>query len=191
VYRRVLAIDPGPTESAYVALFDGWTINAFGKVPNAKLIGEIEFAQYGVECVAIEMIASYGMAVGAEVFDTCVWIGRFMQTAIRTNIPESRVSLIKRMEVKLHCCKSPKANDANIRQALIDRWGGEEKALGAVKCATCKGRQVVGLGKRRGPCPTCAGSGWREPPGPLHRVKADAWAALALAVTWWDMRRGE
>lgn len=185
--RSVLAIDPGPTESAYV-MYVEQEIRGFGKIPNRALVREIEIAQYKTDCIAIEMIASYGMAVGAEVFETCVWIGRFMQRAISTNIREEHVSLIRRLDVKLNCCKSPKANDANIRQAMIDRWGGEEKALGAKKCGTCKGRCMVGLGKKRGDCPDCKGSGWALRPGPLYNIKADVWAALALAVTWWDTK---
>lgn len=64
------------------------------------------------------MIASYGMAVGAEVFETCVWIGRFMQAH-----PDLNMHRIKRGDVKMHLCHSMRAKDANIRQALIDRLG--------------------------------------------------------------------
>ena len=72
------------------------------------------------------MIACYGMAVGAEVFETCVWIGRYLEKA------QGDMSRIKRGEVKMHLCHSMKAKDSNIRQALIDRFGapGTKKAPG-------------------------------------------------------------
>jgi hypothetical protein len=76
--------------------------------------------------VAIEMIASYGMAVGADVFRTCVWIGRFQQ------INGGCARLIPRMDVKMHLCHNSRAKDANIRRALIDKLGppGTKKAQG-------------------------------------------------------------
>jgi hypothetical protein len=65
------------------------------------------------------MVASYGMPVGREVFETCVWIGRFQQS---WRYPEA-VKLVYRRDVKLHLCGNSRAKDANIRQALIDKLG--------------------------------------------------------------------
>jgi hypothetical protein len=64
------------------------------------------------------MIASYGMAVGREVFETCVWIGRFIQAR-----QPMQHELIYRRDVKIHLCGSPRAKDANIRQSLLDKFG--------------------------------------------------------------------
>jgi hypothetical protein len=68
--------------------------------------------------LAIEQIASYGMPVGFEIFETAVWSGRFMQAC-----EHSKIVRIPRKEVCLHLCGSPRAKDGNIRQALIDRLG--------------------------------------------------------------------
>jgi hypothetical protein len=71
---------------------------------------------------AIEMVASYGMAVGKEVFDTCVTIGRFIQFAEERGAFRS-IDQIYRKEVKLNLCGQTRAKDANIIQALKDRFG--------------------------------------------------------------------
>lgn len=112
----VLGIDPGPVESAWV-LWDGAKIRAFGKHPNEDLMIYTN-AGADSEHVVIEMIASYGMAVGKEVFHTCIWIGRFIEL-----YGDHGTSLMVRGDVKMHLCHSMKAKDSNIRQALIDRFG--------------------------------------------------------------------
>lgn len=66
------------------------------------------------------MIASYGMAVGESVFQTCVWIGRFSEIAEKK---EKYVDYIYRKEEKMNLCQTMRAKDSNIRQALIDRFG--------------------------------------------------------------------
>jgi hypothetical protein len=113
--------------------------------------------------VVIEMVACYGMPVGAEVFETCVWIGRYLEALGPNSVVDGyeRVCRMKRQAVKLHLCHSNKANDATIRQALIDRFGPTK--LEAI--------------------------GNKAAPGPLYGVKADVWAALALAVTHWDTQK--
>lgn len=85
--------------------------------PNEHML--IRIMDNGPAPLAIEMIASYGMPVGKEVFETCVWIGRFVQAH---PLPET-VQRVTRNEVKNHLCGSSKAKDANIRQALIDIFG--------------------------------------------------------------------
>ena len=67
--------------------------------------------------IVIEMIASYGMPVGKEVFETCVWIGKFAEAS------GMKENYIYRKEEKINLCQSMKAKDSNIRQALIDRFG--------------------------------------------------------------------
>lgn len=141
----LLAIDPGTTHSGWVAMLDGNPL-ASGVSENHEVFDLLRSYPYPV---AIEMIASYGMAVGQETFDTCVWIGRFKQAA-----GAERVRLVYRKEVKSHLCGSMKAKDANVRQALIDRWGGKAEAVGTIK-----------------------------KPGPLYGVKSHAWQALGVAVT--------
>ena len=124
--QTVFAIDPGPIESGYVVM-RGDVISEHGIIPNPSL--KILLANfrnspgsghYGAvfPLVAIEMIACYGMAVGAEVFETCLWIGEF-----RALCRPQPVTLCYRKDIKLHLCGTTKAKDPNVRQALIDRLG--------------------------------------------------------------------
>jgi len=123
--KLILAIDPGNIESAYVLVENDLSrVLCKGKVLNDDLLLNIKmgfpfFAK--VDYVAIEMIASYGMAVGKTVFDTCVWIGRFYQVCMDTYNIEP--TFIYRMDEKMALCHDSKAKDSNIRQALIDRFG--------------------------------------------------------------------
>lgn len=126
----VLAIDPGPIESAFVC-WDGEQIGGFGKVLNLALLNRLRDQVWGNAIpIVIEMIASYGMPVGKEVFETCAWIGRYTE-AVEYN-SQSPVVRLSRGDVKMHLCHSMKAKDSNIRQALIDRFGapGTKKSPG-------------------------------------------------------------
>lgn len=123
----ILAIDPGTSKSGVVMTRNGRVVLA-GVYANLDVLHMIR-TETDADVLAIEMIASYGMAVGAEVFETCVWIGRFQQS---WRSPES-VRLVYRKDVKLHLCGTPRAKDPNIRQALIDKLGapGTKKSPGA------------------------------------------------------------
>lgn len=121
---RLLAIDPGNIESAYV-LMDAETYKPieFGKILNYELLDMVYHKKY--DEFVIENIASYGMSVGRSVFDTCIWIGRFVEAATQNYMKEyyMPISYILRAEEKMNLCHSMKAKDSNIRQALIDRFG--------------------------------------------------------------------
>jgi hypothetical protein len=130
VRTPLLAIDPGPVKSAYV-IYDGIVPTAFGWVENAQM--RMELQQRGLEygAVAIEMIASYGMSVGQEVFETCVWVGRFCELLeMKLCVPVRRIT---RKEAVMHICMSPRGSDSTVRTALIDRWGGKDLAIGCKK----------------------------------------------------------
>jgi hypothetical protein len=151
----VLAIDPGSEQSAWV-LWDGVVVHKHGKWPNEELLPHLALDS-DIDHVVLEQIASYGKPVGADVFETVWWTGRFCE-----RIPASRGwTRMPRAKVKQHICHSVVARDSYIRQALIDRFGGKEKAIGK-----------------------------KASPGPLYGIKADCWQALALAITWVDLHGG-
>lgn len=145
----ILAIDPGPKLSAFV-LLDGQRPTQFDKLPNDELLQRLPTLP-ARHCV-IEMVQSFGMAVGAEVFETVFWTGRFFQ-----HFPGTTHRLY-RSEVKMHLCHSMRAKDANIRQALIDHFGGSS-AIGTKKS-----------------------------PGPLRGISGDCWSALAIGITFLETR---
>lgn len=186
----ILAIDPGSTESAYVEL-NGKCLRNKGKVVNDEMLTLIQ-EWYAEDprldkCVmAIEMPACYGMPVGKDVFETCRWVGIFQHAfgIERTHLVYRKARNIEDGidSVCMHLCKSTRAKDPNVRQAIIDRYGGEDKAIGNKKCRKCKGKGWFGA--KRAMCPVCDGEKWRLPPGPLADVSADIWAALAVAITF-------
>ena len=112
---KVLAIDPGNRQSAW-CMIDGETLKplSFGKEENQVVLDAVQHRSY--DSIVIERVASYGMAVGRDVFETCEWVGRFTQAA---RVPPDYVY---RQEEKLHICGDSRAKDTNIRRALIDRF---------------------------------------------------------------------
>lgn len=117
---RILAIDPGQSQSSWV-LYETREkrVCHSGTAENRLVVDTLH--RPGPDWVVIEMVASYGMPVGREVFDTCVWIGRFIEA--RTMTKPHGLSLLYRKDVKLHLCGSPRANDGTIRKALMDKLG--------------------------------------------------------------------
>jgi hypothetical protein len=180
----IFAIDPGPTESAFV-FFDPneRRILDSEKVENWRLYSKVRsMAMNTVQTFVIETIVSYGMRLGDETLRTVEFIGAidYLLVGLR-----HKMHRLTRPTIKGYLCSSVRATDANVRAVLIDKFGGRDMAIGHVKCKTCKGRgttRAPGVGKVD--CIQCAGSGWTHKNGPLYGVSHDVWSALAVAVTF-------
>lgn len=173
----ILAIDPGNEQSGWVVI-DGTDAHplAAGKWDNHRLLDVIlddPTALFDLGCLrtapalgddlvdtlVIEMVASYGMPVGAEVFDTCVWIGRFTQ-AWEDSLPvHTPADLIKRPDVKLHHTGWRGSKDSNVTAALVERFAPGQRNHG---------------------------KGTKKDPGFFYGFRADIWQAFALGVCWID-----
>jgi hypothetical protein len=165
--RCVLAIDPG-------SQFSGWlvyqpataSVRAFGKVPNDELLAALRTGDWvdwpAVDVVVIEAIEPrYGLQMGWETLDTSRWTGRFQEAAHpRPVVLLRRSEILRHLEVVTSPRKGEKrvSADSGVRQALTDRFGGKEAAIGR-----------------------------KATPGPLHGITADVWAALAVAVVFDDL----
>lgn len=159
---KILAIDPGTEQSAW-CFFE--TIGTkdhpihFDQEANKEILDRLRQGKNSVrsvpDLVVIEMFKSYGNVMGDSVLQTCVWIGRFIQAW-----GARPYELIPRKRIVTQLCMNPRANDTNVRQALIDRWGGKDKAIGS-----------------------------KAKPGPLYGMKNDMWSALAVAVAWTELDR--
>lgn len=153
----VIGIDPGTEQSAYAA-FDGERVTQFGIEPNIGVARVLRgLLPETVTAVVFEQIENMGMPAGKETFETVFWTGRLFQVATSV-VGIAKVERLPRRAVKLHLCGSMKAKDPNIRQALIDRFGGSKAA-------------AIGLKSKQ---------------GPLYGISSHCWAALAVAVTRWD-----
>lgn len=120
----ILAIDPGPQQSAFVLWSASVSSNHLLRM--AILDNEAMFHLFKgwplvvPDIVVGEMVACYGMAVGREVFETCLQIGRFKAV---WELACRRFELAYRRDIKLHHCNSARAKDANVAQALRDKYG--------------------------------------------------------------------
>jgi hypothetical protein len=156
---RIIAIDPGTEQSGWVE-YDSKTHTVYGASisDNSDILAVLgAFALPQDSDLAIEMVDCYGMPVGRTTFETCVWIGRFIEAWGRA----SSISdvFVYRRDVKLHLCNSARAKDANVRQAIIDQFepygGGKTPQIGI-----------------------------KAKPGPLYGVKEHIWSALGVALTY-------
>ena len=149
----LVAVDPGCARSALVELVDGRPRRRW-LAPNAQILAVLRhlWRPDPTATLVIEAMESYGKPVGREVFDTCVWAGRFCQVWG----DDARVAWLPRRQVKLALCGVSVAKDKDVAQAVRDRYGPS----------------------------TAVAVGTTKAPGPLHGLRRDLWAALALGLAY-------
>lgn len=153
----IRAIDPGPIVSAFVD-WDGLKIHKFGifeNIDSQEMANEVPY-------VVIEMVASMGMAVGKDIFETAFWVGRFWEQYTSRGCG---CSVLYRRDVKTHLCGTNRAKDSNIIAAIVDRFDPMRK-----------------YGKW--------GKGTKSNQGPLYGFTKDIWQAFAVALTYHDQNIG-
>ena len=202
-----VAIDPGTSKSCWVVIDEllrpigyAWEENLDVLMRELIVTGEPGTAlqhywRFGDEVdervplnLVIEDVTSMGRAVGKDVFETVKWAGRF----------DSSLSArwISRPAVKTWITGKASTKDAEVREGVINRYGGREKAIGGAKCAACNGHGSIGVpGTRkriayvdeRDGCKVCDGAG-HAARGVLYGFSkaglgSHGWSALALALT--------
>lgn len=176
---KIMAIDPGTTESAYVILDDQYQIISADKVGNDVILSIIADAP-GLDAVIIEDIeprysstdrSAAGAVMGQSTIETIKAFGRFSwQAALRGLIVGSifrrdeRSCLIptKRNGLPPLPETAPKHADGQIRASLIRRFARHDKERGR---------------------------GTKANPDTFYGFHGDMWQAMAVGVTWLDQAK--
>lgn len=156
----ILALDVGTEQSGFCLMnADNYKPIEFGKEDNDVILKEkVKIWMY--DALVYEEFQSYGMAIGKSTIKSITWNGRFIQAAWERSIP---FYPIYRLEEKINLCGNAKAKDANLRQAMIDRFAK-----------------------------TPNGKGTKAEPDWFYGFSKDAWSAAIIGVTFIDkIARGD
>lgn len=176
---KIMAIDPGTTESAYVIIDDQYQILSADKVGNDVVLSIIADAP-GLDAVIIEDIeprysstdrSAAGAVMGQSTIETIKAFGRFSwQASLRGLMVGSifrrdeRSCLIptKRNGLPPLPETAPKHADGQIRASLIRRFARHDKERGR---------------------------GTKANPDTFYGFHGDMWQAMAVGVTWLDQAK--
>lgn len=159
--RAIVGIDPANEYTAAViceweSMHVWWKDKAENQIMLNQIVDrvlELKCHGHDVE-IAIEGLQNYGGNVGRSVFETGYWIG-YMQCMFDRY--EFDHSLIFRSEEKKYICNSPRANDTQIKHALIETFA---------------------------PYTPNFGKGTKKEPGFFHGFRQDIWQAFAIAYAY-------
>lgn len=150
---KVLGIDPGNISSAYCVLDrDTQKPIAHEKLNNEELERKLKEGEIDFDEAVVEVVSSYGLVAGRDLFQTCMEIGRL--SVIIENLGFKAYGCYRR-DVKLHLTGKAASKDVNVRAALIEMYAKHDFKNG---------------------------KGTKNNPDWFYKFRADEWAAAALAV---------
>lgn len=174
---KILAVDPGTDMSAYCVMQPDYSVISAAKVPNEELhslIARGGMDELVIECMEPRFLGgekTQGQMIGSETYETCIWIGRFMELAMRMDMPvhrvyrsEERSRLIPTKKNKLPALpeNTGQTADAKIRASLIQRFAKHDKKNGK---GNAKNKDV------------------------FYGFKGDMWSAFAVGAVHLDRAR--
>lgn len=158
-----VAIDPGSAQSAIVVYCPrDRAVLRHHLEPNAEAFQRVANlrALYPEAVAVCELTRPYalhgpkGAFFPAQVQDATLWAGRFWGAW-----GGDGWHLLDRRAVKLALLGRQSGGDSDVRDAILDRFGGRVTAVGR-----------------------------KAQPGPLYGISRDEWAALAVALAWEEIR---
>ena len=165
----IIGIDPGPTQSGVVVYQPNvYKVQYADVVENENVhlrlttlpLWTVASTEYAQIVLAIEFPCFYGksVSIGRDVLETAAMVG-WLEAEVMRGYSRKRVRITRR-QVRMHLCGTMRSGDAQVWQALLDRYGGRSTAIGN-----------------------------KKNPGPLYGVKSHARAALAVAITAAEMQQ--
>lgn len=164
----LLCLDPGPTESA-VLVYDpkAHSVRKFFMGENRAVKATVyQIADWAMEAteegeLLIEKMVHYGKSfpIGDSVIEAQRWAARCEE--VWWTYRGKDAVWMPRVNVRVHLTGTARSDDAGVRAALIDRWGGNLRAA----------------------------QGTKKAKGPLYGIKSHLWSALALGVAYDELQR--
>lgn len=112
-------LDPGSTQSAFIG-WDGHAYSSGHFLANDTLLDLLRTSPLAGVTLGIEQVRGMGMYAGNELFDTCIWTGRFMEAAQHSG---ATVLLVPRKTVITAIVGIAAAGDKELKAALRAKYG--------------------------------------------------------------------
>jgi hypothetical protein len=158
---RILAIDPGPVESAWV-MMENLKIVQSGKEECETLRKGLDHDYWDHDVLAMEEIVGRKWS-GREVTDTAFWSGRLCEASAAS------FTLINRSKIRWHIGQDKRTTDSKIITKLIERFTPDIY------------QQFVDKELTRNKMINAAREKY------FKGFTKDIWQAYALGVTWYDL----